>query len=124
MSESGEHRKFDLEDRTAKFSEQIIAYAQKIPRGPVNDPVIRQLVKSATSVGANYCEADDACSKKDFHHKIGICRKEARETKYWLRMVAKAHPDGKCEARHLWSEARQLHLIFAKIFKSSSGSPS
>jgi four helix bundle protein len=71
-------------------------------------------------VGANYCEADDAGSKKDFRHKIGICRKESRETKHWLRMIATAAPETKDEARILWHEAKELHLIFAKIWRSSA----
>jgi four helix bundle protein len=119
MGEAGGKKKFDLEERTAKFGEAIIEFARKIPVGPVNNPVIRQLVAAGTSIGANYCEADDGCSRKDFHHKIGICRKESRETKYWLRMTSKAWPDGRDEARRLWREARQLHLIFVKIFNST-----
>ena len=79
--------------------------------------LISQLVRSGTSVGANYCEADDAVSKKDFRNKIGTCKKEARETKYWLRMIGGAEPDMKEEARVLWQEAKELHLIFASILR-------
>jgi four helix bundle protein len=86
---------------------------------PITSPIIGQLIRAATSIGANYCEADDAESKKDFTHKIGICRKEARETKFWLRMIATAVSDTKPEARDLWREARELHLIFAAIWRSS-----
>ena len=71
--------KYDLEERTAKVGENIIKFCRKIPRGPITDPLINQLVKSATSIGANYSEADDAESKLDFKHKIGICKKESRE---------------------------------------------
>ena len=78
---------------------------------------IRQLVAAATSVGANYNEADDASSDRDFCYKMAICRKEASETKYWLRMVATAEPACKQDARELWREAKQLHLIFAKIVR-------
>jgi four helix bundle protein len=81
-------------------------------------PLISQLVDAATSVGANYCEADDAESKKDFRHKIGLCRKEARETKYWFRLIARASPGSKAAARPLWTEAKELHLIFSKIRRS------
>jgi four helix bundle protein len=77
------------------------------------------LISAATSIGANYCEADDAESKRDFRHKIGLCRKESRETKYWFRMIAKAAPDCKEAARSHWTEARELHLIFAAIWRSS-----
>jgi four helix bundle protein len=76
-------------------------------------------VRSSTSIGANYCEADDAESKRDFRHKIGLCRKEARETKYWFRMIARAAPQSREHARALWQEAKELHLIFAKIWRSS-----
>jgi four helix bundle protein len=82
----------------------------------VNKSLIDQLVSAGTSIGANYCEADDAETKPDFRHKIGLCRKEARETKYWLRLVAKAEPQLTESARQLWREAKELHLIFAAIY--------
>lgn len=109
---------FDLEERTAKFGEAIIRFTQKIPRSPGNDRIIGQLVGCGTSVGANYCEADEAVSKKEFAVKIGTCKKEARETKFFLRMTATAVPDLKVEARQLWREARELHLIFARIYRT------
>jgi len=111
-------KKYDLEERTAKFGEGIIKFAQKIPKDSVNFPLINQLVKAGTSVGANYCEADDAESGQDFKHKIGICKKEARETKHWLRMIAVANPALKNEARNFWQKAKELHLIFNSINKS------
>lgn len=116
--ETGQKPKYDLEERTAKFGEAVIRFAKKLPIDAVTTPLISQLVRSATSVGANYCEADDAVSKKEFRVKICICRKEARETKYWLRMIATAIEESKEDARSLWSEAKQLHLIFSKIFRS------
>jgi len=112
-------REYDLEERTARFGEAVIAFAKTIPLNVVNSPLISQCVRAATSVGANYCEADDAVSKKDFRHKISICKKEARETKHWLRMIAKAQPDLKSPARGLWQEAKELHLIFAAIVRSA-----
>lgn len=83
MNEHDEHPKpkYDLEERTAKFGEAIIRFAKKIPVNVVNIPLIDQLVRAGTSIGSNYCEADDAESKKDFRHKIALCRKESRETK-------------------------------------------
>ena len=110
---------YDLEERTALFAEVVIEFCLELPIGPVVSPIIGQLVRAATSVGANYGEADDAESKKDFRHKIAICRKETRETKYWLRMIAKAVPSHKAEARTLWSEAKALHLIFCKIVRTT-----
>ena len=112
---------FDLEERTSKFGEAIIALAKKIPVTEVTRPLIGQIVRSGTSVGANYVEADDAVSKKDFRFKIGTCKKEARETKYWLRMVVAANDTVRTEARQLWSEAKQLHLIFAAILRDRRG---
>jgi four helix bundle protein len=85
----------------------------------VNQSLIHQLVRAGTSVGANYCEADDAQSRKDFRHKISLCRKETRESKHWLRMIAAAEPDLKDEARRLWQEAKELHLIFVTIVKNT-----
>src|SRR5262249_50252630 len=109
---------YDLEERTARFGEDMIDFARKIPTGPLTERIISQLVGAATSVGANYDEADDAVSKKEFLKCIGTCKKEARETKHFLRMAARAVPTLKFEARELWQEARELHLIFAKIWRS------
>jgi four helix bundle protein len=75
-------------------------------------------VRAGTSVGANYGEADDAESKKDFAHKIGICRKESKESKHWLRMIAAAVPELRDDAASLWQEAKELNLIFGKIRRS------
>ena len=116
-SDKSSQQKFDLEERTAHFGEAVIGFAKKIPRTAVTLSLISQFVRADTSVGANYCEADDAVSKKEFHHKIGTCKKEARETKYWLRMIAIADPALKEEARMLWQEAKELHLIFAAILR-------
>ncbi len=112
--------KYDLEERTAHFGEAIIGFARTIPKNPITTPLISQIVRSGTSVGANYCEADDAVSKKEFLHKIGTCRKEARETKHWLRMIVAAEPDTREKARALWQEAKELHLIFAAIVRKGS----
>ncbi len=107
--------KFDLEERTAKFSEKVIDFVRKIPKNQITFSTVSQLVRSATSIGANYCEADEAESGKDFKHKLGIAKKEARETKYWLRIIVKTAPNLKDEARGLWQEAKELDLIFNSI---------
>jgi four helix bundle protein len=109
---------YDLEERTARFGEGVIDFAKTVSRGPVTDRIIGQLVGAATSVGANYVEADDSVSKKEFLKCVGTCKKEARETKHFLRMIVRAAPELKSEARRLWKEARELHLIFAKIWRS------
>jgi len=119
MPNARKERIYDLEERTAKFGEEIIEFVQKIPKNIITIPLIDQLIRSGTSVGSNYCEADCAETKKDFEHKIGICKKESRETKHWFRMVAKAVPEMATEARRLWREANELNLIFVTIVKNS-----
>lgn len=117
MTQSINPKKYDLIERTTKFGEDIIRFCQKIPRGPITDPLINQLVKCGTSVGANYSEADDAESKQDFKHKIGICKKESRESKHFLKMVSVATASLKEESDYLWQEAKELNLIFNSIYK-------
>ena len=99
------------------FGEAVIEFAKKVPVNPVTMRLIPQLVAAGTSVGANYCEADDAVSKKDFRHKISISKREARETNFFIRMVVKAVPELKEDAKPVWQEAKELHLIFAKIYR-------
>ena len=116
--EPSDKRVYDLEERTAKFGEVAIDFAKTIPQDAVTNRIISKLVAAATSVGANYVEADDVVSKKDFLKNIGTCRKEARETKHFLRMASRAVPELKPKARKLWLEAKELHLIFSKIWRS------
>jgi len=80
-----------------------------------NKNIISQILRSATSVGANYCEANNAISKKDFKNKIFICRKEIQETKYWLELLALTNTEKTNDLRKLWKEAHELSLIFNKI---------
>ena len=114
---SNDKKKYDLTERTAKFGESIILTIKTIPLNTVNNVLIAQLIRSSTSIGANYMEADGAESKKDFQHKIGICKKEAKETLHWLRMMAIANSDKKEEYRQLWQEAHELTLIFSAILR-------
>lgn len=111
--------KYDPEERTARFGEDIIRFAKKMPINKVTERITPQLVGAGTSIGANYCEADDAESPKDFVHKMGICKKESRECKHFLRMSAVAVPELKNEARELWGEAKELHLIFNSICRKT-----
>lgn len=112
-------RKYDLEERTARFGESIIRFCRAIPVNAVTRPLISQLVRSATSIGANYCEGDDAQTKKEFRYKMGLCRKESRESKYWLRMIAAASDKDVEQSRIHWQEAKELHLIFVAIIRNS-----
>jgi four helix bundle protein len=111
-------KKYDLEERTAQFGEAIIELVKTVPKDLTNSPLISQVVRAATSVGANYMEADGAESKKDFRHRISICRKEAKETRHWLRMIARANPSRKADCQALSKEAHELALIFSSILLS------
>lgn len=109
---------YDLEERTAKFGEQIIKFCQILPKDTISKPIISQIVRSATSIGANYMEANNASSRKDFQNKIFISKKEAQETKHWLRMLTTVFPNKEAEAKILWQEAQELTMIFQKITNS------
>ena len=109
---------YDLEERVEKFGENIIDFVKSIKPDDINRPLVKQLIKSGTSVGANYLEANEASSKRDFRNKIFISKKESNETKHWLRMIAKAISEKRNEAKVLWQEAHELTLIFGKIVKS------
>ncbi|MFH1253185.1 MAG: four helix bundle protein [Candidatus Uhrbacteria bacterium] len=110
---------YDLNDRTMKFSKEIIIFLQDIPKNFITLPIASQLVRSATSIGANYCEADNAVSKKDFVNKIGVVKKEAKETTYWLNLLATALPEEKERIEKLKNEADELHKIFNSIFQKT-----
>lgn len=122
LEEEGTARKhpFDLEERTALFGEAIIRFLKKVPRGPNTNRLIDQLTGSGTSIGANYCEANEGLSKKDFRNIIGRCRKESKESKFFLRMIAAAEPSLAEDARGLYREAKELHLIFCSIFRKTT----
>lgn len=107
--------KFDLEERTAKFGENVIKMVKTLKQDIISKPLINQVVRSSTSVGANYMEANGASSKKDFKHKINLCKKEIQETKHWLRMLNTCFPGKNQELKTLWTEAQELTLIFQKI---------
>lgn len=119
MPNSENPKRYDLEERTAKFGEAIIIYARKLPKDEVTKRLIPQLVGAGTAVGSNYCEADCAESNKDFIHKMAIANKESKESKYFLRMTSKACPEHAEEGRKLWKEAHELNLILTTIIKKS-----
>lgn len=107
-------RKYDLGERTSRFGKDIILFCRSVTLDPVSRPLIAQIVRSATSVGANYMEAQAASSKKDFTNKLFICRKEIQETKHWLEMLAICFESRKPDIRILWKEAHELTLILSK----------
>ncbi|MGB2731713.1 MAG: four helix bundle protein [Microgenomates group bacterium] len=106
---------FDLEKRTVQFSENIINLCQKVSKYIITINIVSQLLRSATSIGANYHEANGASSKKDFKNKIFICKKESKETMYWLQLLSKADNGSIAECRRLWKEAYELTRIFTSI---------
>jgi len=116
---SSNKKAYDLVERTAGFGEAVIVFAQTLEKNVINLPLISQIIRAATSIGANYMEADAAESKKDFEHKIGIARKEAKETMHWLRMLAKANPAHQQQCRILWKESQELVFIFSSILNGS-----
>jgi len=107
----------DLEERSARFGEAIVRFARKVPQNPVNNRLIDQLVGAGTSIGANYSEARDGVSRKDFKNRVGTSRKESKETMFFLRMLAAAEESLADEARKLWREAKELNLIFGSIWR-------
>ena len=109
---------YDLEERTARLGESVIDLCRKIKQDVITRPIINQLVRSATGVGANYMEANAASSKKDFRNKIFICKKEAQETKHWLRMLVRCASEHKEEIQKTWKETQELTMIFQKITTS------
>ncbi|HXF44136.1 MAG TPA: four helix bundle protein [Candidatus Paceibacterota bacterium] len=112
---------YNLEERTAKFGEDVIKFCKTMKQDAITKPIISQLIRSGTSVGANYMEANSASSKKDFRNKIFICKKEAQETKHWLRMTNEGLSDRKEEIGKLWKETQELTLIFGRIVSTLDG---
>ncbi len=110
---------YDLEERTARFGESVIDFLKKVPLGPRTSRLVDQLTGAGTSVGANYVEAGDAVSKKEFINIIGTCRKEARESMFFIRMIVRACSELRPAAIPIWQEARELHLIFSRIRRTA-----
>lgn len=112
---SNKKRIFDLEERMAKFGEGIVIFCRGLRPDHVSRPIISQLVRSATSIGANYSEANNASSKKDFRNKVHISKKEVQETKHWLRMLKPCYPERDVQIGYFWQEAHELTLILQSI---------
>ena len=110
--------KYQLEERVGKFAENIIDLIKKVRINITNKNIIEQLIRSATSIGANYFEANGSSSKKDFINKIAISKKEAIETQYWLRMLNKTDNNLKEEIIKLWDEAKQIGMILSKTISN------
>ena len=114
-----QNKKYDLEERTSVFAQNIIKLVKMLHISPINKRIIEQIVGSGGSIGANYCEANETESKKDFIHKIGICKKEIKETRHWLKLLSTSNPEIKNQIKDLNNECSELLLIFSKIISSS-----
>ena len=119
MTEITKSKTFDLEDRTAKFTGDVIAFINVCPKTAVNLELTKQLVRSAGSVGANYIEANEALSKKDFGMRVKICRKEAKESRYWLRLIEVSGDGLEKRRQELINESTELLKIFSSIVEKS-----
>lgn len=113
------NKKFDLEDRTLSFAKKIIDLVRILPKNSVNFELINQIVRSSGSIGANYREANEALGKKDFYMRIRICRKEAKETKYWLELIMYNNSDLKGNIESLIQESIEFIRIFSSIVNKS-----
>ncbi|KKS80883.1 MAG: hypothetical protein UV56_C0005G0003 [Candidatus Woesebacteria bacterium GW2011_GWC1_43_10b] len=107
--------KSNLEDRTLEFSKKIISFCKELPNNRINFNLINQLIRSATSIGANYREANDSLGKKDFLNRLRIARKEAKETSYWLEPIQHFNKDS--NADFLIQETKELRNILSSIIQ-------
>jgi four helix bundle protein len=112
-------KRYDLEERTSKFTKDMTRFAKKVPQNMVNNIILSQVIRSSGSIGANYIEANEALSKKDFIMRIKICRKESKETAYWLDSLDLEKEEIKDECKILHDEATQLKKIFSAIVLKS-----
>jgi four helix bundle protein len=109
---------YNLEGRTKLFSSNLIIFLQTVERNDFTRNIISQLIRSGTSIGVNYFEANGGCSRKEFKNRISICLRETKETKYWIELLAKYKNVDLEKLREIWKEANEFSLIFGKIYTS------
>jgi four helix bundle protein len=120
MTEIQNSKQYDLEERTLKFAKRVRSFVKILPKTTANLEDGKQLIKASGSIGANYIEANEALSKKDFIVRIKICRKEAKESRYWLRLIDTLdEKDLENERKFLENEASELTNIFGSILRKS-----
>ena len=119
MAEKKNSKQYDLEDRTFRFAQKVREFVKKLPKILANIEDSRQLVNASGSVGANYIEANEALSKKDFQMRIKICRKEAKESCYWLRLLS-CGTDQEGEREGLLKESTEIMRIFGSIVEKTN----
>lgn len=121
MTEIPNSKRYDLEERSLEFAKKVRAFIRRLPKTGANLEDSRQVIRSSGSIGANYIEANEALSKKDFVMRIKICRKEAKESRLWLRLVDTGNePDLEAERKNLIQEATELMNIFGSILRKSA----
>jgi len=119
MTEIKNSKRYDLEERTLRFAKDVVEFAGTLPKTMANIEIAKQIIRSSSSVGANYIEANEALSKKDFTIRVKICRKEAKESKYWLRLVEVKGEDAEGIRQSLINEATELTKIFGSIVEKA-----
>ncbi len=119
MDEIKNSKQYNFEERTLEFGKRIIRLCKALPYDGINNKLISQLVRSGTSVGANYREANETETKKDFSFRMRISRKEAKETLYWLQLIIEANPIFHDRIKPLLQETSELVKICAAIIEKS-----
>ena len=120
MNKTPSSKPYDLEDRTLQFAKDTIEFLNKIPKSLPNNEISKQLIRSAGSVGANYIEANESLGKKDFVMRIKICRKESKESRYWLKLIS-CNSESEKDREKLIQETNELMKIFGAILEKSKG---
>jgi len=119
MTETQNSKQYDLEERTLEFSKRVRTFIKQLPKTISNIEDSKQLIRSSGSVGANYIEANESLSKKDFFLRIKICRKEAKESRYWLQLIEINNVGVEKEKESLIKETTELMMIFGSIIRKS-----
>ena len=119
MTEIKNSKRYDLEERTLRFAKAVIGFVNILPKTTANGEITKQVIRSSGSVGANYIEANEALSRKDFTMRIKICRKEAKETRYWLRLIEVREGEAETRRQSLVDEATELMKIFGSIVEKT-----
>ncbi|MCF7877544.1 MAG: four helix bundle protein [Candidatus Omnitrophica bacterium] len=110
-------KKYDLEERTEKFAKEVVQFCRRLTKDVINIELIKQVIRASGSVGANYIEANESLSKKDFFYRIKICRKESKESGYWLRIIFSNNKIFEKEIKQLIKESMELMNIFGAILQ-------
>ena len=119
MTKKQNPKQYDLEERTLTFARRTLKFSKALPKTIIDAEIGKQLIRASTSVGANYIEANEALGKKDFLMRVRICRKEAKESGYWLKLIEPLSPDSKKEQEVLLQESTELTKIFGSIITKS-----